>query len=197
VKLAELFEQHEEPHYLTQSEFDALPSPSPQNIEDRFRVGDIAFDATKGLGNVPLNSNVDYMGFTAFMSPKTFLELAAPADRKEDAEKIEKLIRDHAPLGTPFLLADFNDEEYEQGEPLRFKIVGHEGRGRMNAVAAVNGMDSMVPVNVFPRGIRARNLSEKFFHDLKQTGIIPQTESKDSTPKRVNLGKIFWMKKVV
>ena len=199
MKLAELFEaaHHEDPHFLTEQEFDALPDPSPRNIEDRFRIGDVAFDTTKGLGSVPMNANVNYMGFTAFMMPRAFLSLATPADRSEDAANLEKLIRKRAPVGTPFLLVDFNDEDYEQGEPLRVKVTGHEGRGRVNAIMAVNSDTTLIPVNIFPRGLRARNLSEKFFHDLRQTGMIPQPASKDGDPMHVALKKIFWMGKVL
>ena len=197
MKLAELFEDHITPRLLTQREFDDLPGPAPSNIEDRFRVGDVAFDAVNGYGAVPNSMNVNYLGFTAFMTPETFLKIAEPANRREDAERLAKLARERRPFGVPFLTLDFNHEEFERGELLRDRVIGHEGRGRSSALALVNGKQTMFPVSIFLNGLRARHLSERFFKELRESGIVPQGDGKKGSPMKVNLGRCIWMGKVV
>jgi hypothetical protein len=191
MKLHELFVQAEypEPKFLSDSEFAALSKPTPSNIEDRYKVGDVAFDNKDGLGAVPNNQSVSYFGFVAEMSPSTFLSLVTQADRSEDASRLQQLIKKKAALGAPFLTVKINESEWLAGEPLRVRVTGHEGRGRMVAIKQLQG-DAPVPVHFFVQGgVRARDLSEKFFLALRKNGIIP--EGKDLLIK-VKLADIFW-----
>lgn len=199
MKLHELFEAAEqgEPRKITQKEFDDLPDPSPSNIEDRFKVQKVAFDNQSGFGNTPNGKNVEYAGFVVEMKPSTFLSLATDADRKEDAKKFVGFIRDHAPMASPMLYVTVNEKEYDDGEPLKVRVTQHEGRARMWAIDEVNG-NTTVPVHVILNGgMRARNLSEKFFDDLRTRGMVSQRESAKAEPSKIPLGQIFWMGKKV
>ena len=178
---------------LTQEEFAALPGPSADNVEGRFKVGNVAFDNVNGLGNTPNGQNVIYLGFVAEMKPSSFLNLATQADRSEDARRFVSFIRERVPFASPFLELSYNEQEWQDGKPLRAVVKGHEGRGRMVAFAEVNRPGTLIPVAFILRnGGRARDLSPKFFEDLRSNGIVYQDGSKFAAPIPVKLGKIFW-----
>ncbi len=194
MKLQELHEA-QETKKLSQAAFDALSEPNAKNIKDRYKVGAVAFDNAKGLGAVPNNQEVDYLGFAVELSPADFLRLAAHKDRGEDAEKIEELIRSKAPIGAPFLNVKVDLKAFRDGGPLEVEIVGHEGRGRMQAAHAVNG-EEKIPVHVFVKGnVRAHDLDEKFFKSFREIKMAP--EGVKVAPIKAHFGKIFWMGKTL
>lgn len=128
-------------------------TPSPQNTETLSRVGKVTFDQEKGVGQVPLNQNVNYRGFTAMMRPSKFLELASSLEKpnRSSVEHIKNSIEEGKGIGSPFLNLDF-----ETG-----RVKGHEGRHRMLAIQEVQG-DEPVPVHIFGRGEdRARHLASE------------------------------------
>ena len=178
---------------LSQEEFDALPGPTAGNLEGSFKVGKVAFDNVNGLGNTPNGQNVIYLGFSAEMKPSTFLNLATTADRSEDAKRFVRFIAERVPFASPFLELAYNEDEWKDGIPLRAEIKNHEGRGRMVAFEEVNGSSTMIPVHFILRnGGRARDLSPKFFEDLRSRGIVYQDGGKLAPPMKLTLGKIFW-----
>ncbi len=127
-------------------------APAPDNTEKRSQVGVVTFDQESGIGQVPLNQNVDYRGFTAMMRPSKFLELAADleAPKQSSLDYLTKEISSGKPVGSPFLNVDF-----ETG-----KVSGHDGRHRMMVIRELNG-DQPVPVHVFgSSGQRARSLND-------------------------------------
>jgi hypothetical protein len=192
VKVAELFEHEYKP--LSEIEFEHLPAPNPKNINDRFKVGNVAYDNIHGMGAVPNNSEVNYFGFTIFITPAVFLRFAAAGDRGDVPTQIAQKIKAHYPIGTPFLNFDFNEKAFGQGEPLVMKIIGHEGRARMKAIEMVNGDLGKVPVHVLARGeLRARHLNEKFFEALRDRGAVPEKGAGHISD--LHIGKIFWMGK--
>lgn len=198
MKLQELFEAHDELHRLSQKEFDDLHGPSPANINDRYKVGSVAFDNHKGFGHTPNNKEVDYLGWTMEMTPHDFIESVTPADRSEDGKKFIGFIKERATMGAPTLYVRVNEVEFGQGEPLRVLITSHEGRGRMWAIEQVNGPSMKVPVHVIPSGgMRARHLDEAFFEALRKTGIVAEGGGKTKDPHHINIGKIYWMGKTV
>jgi hypothetical protein len=197
MKLLELFESASQ---LSQEAFESLPSPSPKNVDFRFKVGNVAFDNENGMGATPNNANVNYLGFTIMMTPADFLAYALPGQRKEKAKELASLMKKHVPIGAPFLTLDINLEKFESGEePLRVVVDGHEGRARTLAIEMLNGAAEKFPVNIFPRNLRARHLNEKFFEVLREVGMVPESESRSSSakPKKSNFGKIFWAGKEV
>jgi hypothetical protein len=191
--LREKAELGEPTRKLTQADFNALPGPSAGNVEDRFKVGQVAFDNVNGLGNTPNGQNVVYLGFAAEMKPADFLNLATIADRSEDAKRFARFIGERVPFASPFLELAYNEKEWEEGKPLRAEVKGHEGRGRMVAFDEVNGSNTMIPVAFILRnGGRARDLSPEFFKALRSNGIVQQDGGKIATPTPIKLGKIFW-----
>jgi hypothetical protein len=129
-----------------------MPPPSPQNTQRKSQVGKIIFDQEKGVGQVPLNQNVKYRGFTAMMRPSKFLELAADIDKPKQSSLnfIRDSIDEGRGVGSPFLQLDFKTG----------KIKGHDGRHRMMVIQEKNG-DEPVPVHIFGEGEgRASSLDE-------------------------------------
>lgn len=165
-----------------------LQAPNAQNIDKAYQVGKVKFDCEHGLGAVPNNQDVKYLGFVMMIAPSIFLSLAGQGDREHTAQALAQEILKGTSLGPPFLDINVNPEFYE-GAPLKVKITGHEGRGRMGAIIQVNG-DIPVPVHMILRGgDRARHLSPEFFTQLKDVGIIPE---KGYNPRNIYIGKIFW-----
>lgn len=123
---------------------DAMIDESPVKIDNKH-----------GLGAVPDNSNIDYMGFTVHMKPRDFLKLNP--DRGRDPSGIRDAMKGGAAIGTPFLSAEWS----EKGK--HWKVYQHEGRGRMTVAHELHP-DEEVPVHVFPRGedreMRSRHLTD-------------------------------------
>lgn len=126
--------------------------PNPRNTQRQSKVGNVIFDQEKGLGQVPLNQNVNYRGFTAMMRPSKFLELAADLEnpKQSSLDYIRQSVDEGKSVGSPFLNLDF-----ETG-----KVQSHDGRHRMMVIQEKNG-DVPVPVHIFGKGEqRARSLDE-------------------------------------
>jgi hypothetical protein len=195
VKVRELFENFD-PKALSETEFDHLPAPNADNINDRYKVGKVAFDNKDGLGAVPNNQEVKYFGFVMMISPSEFLEHAAPDPAPAArAKRLHDLIVARTPIGAPFLNIKYNEAAFKKGESLKVQVVGHDGRGRMHAIQSLDG-NTKIPVHVVPRGeLRARHLDEKFFAELRKVGMVPEKQYGD--PKPLDIGKIYWMGKTL
>lgn len=159
-------------------------APSPSNTETQSRVGSVNFDQENGLGQVPLNQNVNYRGFTAMMRPSKFLELAHKLEspKEHSVDHITNEIKKGKPIGSPFLNVDF-----ETG-----RVKGHEGRHRMLAAQRVNG-DQHVPVHIFGQGEdRARHLDKDAIHAFRR-----KMTSQDGFSSRDNFDDAFHLGQVV
>lgn len=152
------------------------------NFNDRFKVGNVVFDNTNGLGATPNNVEVDYFGFCMMMKPEYFLRLCTKEDRREDAEVIEKKIRAGTSIGTPWLTIEFQTKDGFSAQ-----VIGHEGRARTLAFGAINGWNTLMPVHVIPRGdlSRAKHFSEDVFKRFASEGIKPERSS-TTIPLKVN-----------
>jgi hypothetical protein len=136
-------------------------APSPSNTQKQSSVGNVNFDQVSGIGSVPYNQNVNYMGFTAMMKPSKFLELAADLDepKQKSIDYIRKSIGEGKAVGSPFLQLDFKNG----------KVKGHDGRHRMMVIQEMNG-DQPVPVHFFGTGEqRARLLDEGKISTLRSS----------------------------
>jgi hypothetical protein len=136
-------------------------------------------DNKRGLGSVPNNQEIDYMGFTVLMKPSTFLKLALPLSKPSSVDYIEKYLKDGGALGSPFLTVELPDE-YKEGDFTQMaKVVGHEGRNRMLAIQKVDG-DDPVEVQIFTRGdrqeFRARHLTPEIINHLNK-GIRNESDT--------------------
>jgi len=137
-------------------------------------------DNERGLGSVPYNQEIDYMGFTVLMKPSTFLKLALPLSKPSSVDYIEKYLKDGGALGSPFLKVELPDE-YKEGDFTQMaKVVGHEGRNRMLAIQKVDGDDDPVEVQIFTRGdrqeFRARHLTPEIINHLNK-GIRNESDT--------------------
>lgn len=60
-------------------------------------------DNVNGLGSVPNNMDVDYLGLRVEMLPDTFLKLAAPLTEYVSTEHIQSHLSDGGRVGSPYL----------------------------------------------------------------------------------------------
>lgn len=161
------------------SKFEDAPEWSPAVAEEHYKVGKIIFSASKGLGSVPNNQNVWYMGFVGFMKPSTFMELALSDSQMQEptSVELEKLSKEGYAIGIPFLNISID----EQGKKLP-KITGHEGRGRMRMAKRMNN-DEELPVHFFlDGGMRARHLTRDMIEEVKQGIYAERSERLVSNP---------------
>ncbi len=132
-------------------------TPEERAQHPGYAAGGPVYDPKEGLGAVPYNQNVDYLGMHVPMTADKFLSLASPL-HDPDQEKIDYMkehIRSGKPLGNPFIQADWHEPSKS------WHIKGHEGRHRVHAIKQLHGGDTEVPVHLFPLGMRARHLTDE------------------------------------
>jgi glutathionylspermidine synthase len=139
-------------------------------------LNELKINNATGLGQVPLNQNVDYQGLQVAMRPSMFLRLALPLNSSDpDEMKTINYIQQHIDepgIGAPFLNIEI-PESWESGEFKELaKVVGHDGRHRMYAVLNHQG-DEPVEVHMFPRYLRRRHLTDEIIEHLRN-GIVSQ-----------------------
>lgn len=117
---------------------------------------DNIIDNKEGWGNVPDNSNVDYMGLRVMMKPSTFLKLAAPLSEPTSSENIQNHLASGGKIGSPFLNIKTPTEWSENNLSEISTVVGHEGRNRMIAIKNLYG-DIPTETHFFFRGGINRN----------------------------------------
>jgi hypothetical protein len=140
------------------------------------QLNELKIDNRDGLGAVPYNQEVGYMGLKVAMEPSMFLRLALPLNSHSPEEMktinyIQQNI-DEPGVGAPFLNIEI-PEAWESGNfkaPAR--VVGHDGRHRMYAIMNHQG-DEPVEVHMFPRYLRRRNLTDEIIEQLRN-GMVGQ-----------------------
>lgn len=145
-------------------------------IQAKNRLRAVNMDSENGLGQVPNNSNVDYMGLRVLMKPSVFLKLALPFSPDSKGEEnivyMVKLIKEGKPIAPPFLQIEIPEvwEKGLTGTPA--KIDGHEGRHRMTAIKIAEG-DHPVEVHLFPKYYRNRHITPQWIKSLNYE-LIPE-----------------------
>ena len=138
------------------------------------RLSEYKVDNVEGLGSVPYNQNVDYMGLRVMMKPSTFLKLALPLKEPRSVDHIVNHLQQGGALGAPFLDIDI-PSDWEQDDFTRpAKITGHEGRNRMIAVQKLEGDDPVEVHLLLKNGWRARHLTPNIIKEL-QDGMMNQS----------------------
>ena len=168
---------------------------------DGMQLLDNLFDAKTGHNTIPNSMDIKYFGFTLYLRPSEFAKLAAPNDRLR-SEFYENLIHNGQPLGYPFL--DVKIEKDVDGNDC-WQVVGHEGRTRCLAIQKVYGDKVLIPVHVFPLGMRNRNLnpenlSYRFCPEAKPRLCITYEFKRnryDVESKRHNYGDIAINKNII
>ena len=117
------------------------------------KVGRVVYDPYEGVGNTPNGTEVDYRGFTVWMTPRSFIKLN-PA-RGEESEFLANLFQQE---GDVAVAPCWISAEYVDGV---WQVDGHEGRGRAAEINKIQP-DELMPVHVFPSGgMRARSLTKE------------------------------------
>ena len=125
-------------------------------------VNGICFDQLSGLGAVPNNQEIQYLGMVVMMRPSTFLSLSERVViPKSSVDYLAEALRSRRAIASPFLKIDIPNDP--MGVP---EVVGHEGRHRSLAIMEVAG-DVPVPVHLFPRSLRARHLKDELVARLR------------------------------
>ena len=129
------------------------------------------FDPKEGLGAVPNNQDVNYLGMVKPMTADHFIGLASHL--KEPSQKSLDRIKEHLkagkPLGNPFLNVKWNKDNKN------FDITSHDGRHRAISIKHMYGGHTIIPVHVFPGdGMRAKNLTP----EMRNAPLVPQDEVK-------------------
>lgn len=146
------------------------PPPTKFNPEKPYMVEtvrnghkvEIYFDPRNGLGAVPDTANVNYKGFVAWLTPHQFLCLNPLRQvSQKDLTRFTAALQTGEAIGTPFL--DVRHEEPFRGRYV-FRVTGHEGRGRMSALAAAGLGAVPIPVAIFVSGDRARHLDPNMLY---------------------------------
>jgi hypothetical protein len=129
-------------------------------------------DNKNGWGAVPNNQEVDYLGLRVTMTPKHFIDLAAPLDG-EPSEKIAQHLEQGGTIGSPFLRIEI-PESWENGDfSMPARVVGHEGRNRMAAIAKVFGNNPVETHLFFSQGLRNRHITDEFKKNLNR-GLVKE-----------------------
>ena len=121
------------------------------------RLDDL-FDAKYGFGQVPNNQEIRYKGFTIYMKPDEFLELAKPTDTEKNHQFYVDAIKNGKRMGYPFFQVEL-DKDYRDNPAWR--VTAHEGRHRASAVKAVYGRNVLIPVHIWGHNFRNRSLTEE------------------------------------
>jgi hypothetical protein len=153
------------------------PVPAGVSALDEYKL-----DNERGLGRVPDNGNVDYMGFRTMMKPSVFLKLAKPLPegyKSQDYPELVQKIKSGEGIGSPFLNIEI--PAGWEDEPADFtrttKVTGHEGRHRMYAILELEG-DVPVEVHLWGRfsssELRRKYMTDEMFDELEK-GLISET----------------------
>jgi len=136
-------------------------------------------DNVQGVGAVPDNQNVDYLGLKVKMSPSNFLKLAAPLARNQarSIDHIKQQLQQGSKIGAPCLQIQIPPEWNKNNFKKPARIVNHEGRNRMYAVMELYGNFPIETHLFFSGGIRGRDVSHQWINNLNQK-LIPEKKSK-------------------
>ena len=141
-------------------------------ILDLFENDRNIIDNVKGWGAVPNNQEVDYLGLRVTMTPKNFVDLAAPLST-EPSDQILQHLKQGGAIGAPFLIIKI-PESWEDGDfSMPATVVGHEGRNRMIAVAKVFGNNPVETHLFFSQGLRNRHITDDFKKHLNR-GLVKE-----------------------
>ena len=128
----------------------------------------INFDPS-GTGSTPNNLNIEYLGFTKYLTPNEFLSNAAPLQEVNE-KTIQYFIdkyKNGEPISNPTFYAIYDEDKNV------LEITGHEGRHRMEALRRVSPNEK-VPVHIFPQGLRARHFVDK---NVNEISFVPEKYS--------------------
>ncbi len=155
----------------------------------------VIIDCVNGLGNVPNNQNVLYLGFISKMKLSSFQELALDdeGDQDKTADWMVEKIKEGYSLGQPWFSINMDVKENEM-----FQITGHEGRGRIKAIKKYLGEDIEIPIHFFlDKGMKNRDLTDDLIKKFQEGNVLPEKWKQFPTMKGSNDAKFFTIGKNV
>lgn len=138
-------------------------------------LDEVTIDNVKGLGNIPNNDNVDYLGLRVQMKSSVFLKLAAhlPRDQATSVDHIKAHIQQGDAIAAPWLDISIPSQWEEDDFSVPARVRGHEGRNRMYAVKELEGDIPIETHLFFSGGLRARHIKPEWIEQLNQQ-LIPE-----------------------
>ena len=150
-------------------------------ILDLFESNRNIIDNVNGWGAVPNNQEVDYLGLRVSMTPKIFIDLAAPLGQ-EPSNEIQQHLKQGGTIGAPFLIIEI-PESWKDGDfDMPARVVGHEGRNRMIAIEQVFGNRAIETHLFFSQGLRNRHITDDFKKHLNKILIKEKSKTLISGP---------------
>jgi hypothetical protein len=140
-------------------------------VKDLFENNSI-IDNKNGWGAVPNNQEIDYLGLRVSMTPETFIKLASPLG-SEPSEKIVQHIAQGGKIGSPFLSIEIPESWMDGDLLMPARVVSHEGRNRMLAVAKALGNKPIEVHLFFSQGLRNRHITDDFKKVLNK-GLVKE-----------------------
>jgi hypothetical protein len=148
-------------------------------------ITEVNIDPIKGIGNVPNNQEVEYLGVKVNMKPSIFLKLASKFDslsgNEEKVKKMAEYIKNGGLVAPPFLNINFQNIKPTRKNPDPYPpydftkpamVSGHEGRHRMKAILLAEG-DEPVEVHLFFFQVKRRGLNKDLLTSVN-TKLISQ-----------------------
>lgn len=133
----------------------------------------VIIDNKNGIGAVPNNQNVDYLGLRVTMLPSIFLKLAAPMGNSDISFFVQSL-EQSKPFGAPFLVINL-PSQWENGNFKKLaQVSSHEGRHRMSAIYELYGDIPVETHLFFSSGVRNRHLTDDVKSALNKA-IVPES----------------------
>jgi len=135
----------------------------------------VKINNSSGLGGVPNNNNVDYLGLRVSMRPSVFLGLAATLYREQatSADHIKQHMAQGGAIASPWLVISIPDswdtDDFEQPA----QVVSHEGRNRMWAVLESEGDEPIECHLFFSDGLRRRHIKPQWIEAMNQQ-LVPE-----------------------
>ena len=139
-------------------------------------VNELKINNASGIGAVPNNQQIGYLGLQVVMRPSMFLELASPldaksADERETIEYIKKNL-DEKGVGAPWLTVvipeAWESDDFSQMAHVR----DHDGRHRMHSILEQEGNDP-VEVHIIVPHMRRRHITDAMVDQLR-SGMLNQ-----------------------
>lgn len=152
------------------------------DMERSFTYNGVAYDQRRGIGNVPLQGQVNYEGYTAFMKISDFLSLN-PLRMEPISPELRSRFESGEPIASPWMIAEIEEDGF-------LRITGHEGRGRAILLQEKYG-DIEIPVNMFIRRTPAEYIPESAI-----LGKI-KSDTRRATYFEFTPRKVIWKKELV
>lgn len=143
---------------------------------------EVKIDNKQGIGEVPDNNNVDYLGLRVLMRPSVFLGLASTLYREQasSVDYIKQQLAQGRGIASPWLVIDIPQAWEQNTLDAPARVVSHEGRNRMYAAMETDG-DLPLEVHLFfSGGIRRRHIKPGWIDQLNQQ-LIAQGRTKPTT----------------